>query len=251
MYGIISFLLYRFFRYYIYYSFVYIAYETKAITLSAFLMLIIEYIAATAVGNSANNAIERKDKLLLLISVSLSDVCPKPSAHTHLTYCPTKFHLLVGFGCCWRYRPTKAYFMYTVKVLERAAIHDHLPSIALYGLLVFCGHVSEELKGKWPVAKFLAIKLVVMFTFYQMFVFHWLEGRVIHETTYWTTTNIANGLNALAVCVEMVFFAALMFWAYMWKEYKVKEGEKHTSIWKLLWDSINMMDFIRKIGYSL
>jgi hypothetical protein len=45
-----------------------------------------------------------------------------------------------------------------------------LHSIALYGLLVFCGLVAEELKGKRPVAKFLAIKLVVMFTFYQMFV---------------------------------------------------------------------------------
>ena len=59
----------------------------------------------------------------------------------------------------------------------------------------------------------------------------------IEETTYWTTTNIANGLNALAICVEMVFFSALMFWAYTWKEYKVKEGMKNTSIWRPLWDS--------------
>ncbi|RXW11650.1 hypothetical protein EST38_g14205 [Candolleomyces aberdarensis] len=58
-------------------------------------------------------------------------------------------------------------------------------------------------------------------------------------------------LNTLAICIEMVFFAALMFWAYTWKEYKIKEGEKHTSIWKPLWDSINMMDFIREIGVPL
>ena len=43
-------------------------------------------------------------------------------------------------------------------------------SIALYGLLVFYGLMAEELKGKRPVAKFLSIKLIVMFTFYQMFV---------------------------------------------------------------------------------
>lgn len=42
-------------------------------------------------------------------------------------------------------------------------------SIALYGLLVFYGLMAEELKGKRPVAKFLAIKLIVMFTFYQTF----------------------------------------------------------------------------------
>jgi len=43
-------------------------------------------------------------------------------------------------------------------------------SIALYGLLVFYGLMAEELKGKRPVAKFLSIKLIVMFTFYQTFV---------------------------------------------------------------------------------
>jgi Organic solute transporter Ostalpha len=42
-------------------------------------------------------------------------------------------------------------------------------SIALYGLLVFYGLMADELKGKRPGAKFLAIKLIVMFTFYQTF----------------------------------------------------------------------------------
>lgn len=43
-------------------------------------------------------------------------------------------------------------------------------SIALYGLLLFYGLTSDELKGRRPMAKFLAIKLIVMFTFYQSFV---------------------------------------------------------------------------------
>ena len=43
-------------------------------------------------------------------------------------------------------------------------------SIALYGLLVFYGLMHEELKGRRPMAKFLSIKLIVMFTFYQSFV---------------------------------------------------------------------------------
>ncbi|KAF5329863.1 hypothetical protein D9611_013451 [Ephemerocybe angulata] len=117
--------------------------------------------------------------------------------------------------------------------------------IALYGLLVFYGLMAEELKGKRPVAKFLSIKLIVMFTFYQAFVFKALQGRVIHATTYWTETNIANGLNALAICVEMVIFSGLMWWAYTAKEYTRQAG-----IWRPLWDSINYMDFFREIGYS-
>jgi len=123
-------------------------------------------------------------------------------------------------------------------------------SIALYGLLLFYGLTKDELVGRRPLSKFLAIKLIVMFTFYQSFVFSALEGRVIHSTTYWTATNIADGLNALAICIEMVFFSAFMWWAYTVNEYKVKGGEK-TSIWRPLWDSINYTDFVIEIAGSL
>ena len=45
-----------------------------------------------------------------------------------------------------------------------------MSSIALYGLIMFYGLTHEELKGKRPLAKFLSIKLIVMFTFYQSFI---------------------------------------------------------------------------------
>ncbi|GLB36716.1 putative DUF300-domain-containing protein [Lyophyllum shimeji] len=257
VYAIISFFSYRFFRHYTYYSFVEVAYE--AVTLSAFLLLLIEYVAATASGRKAENAIARKDKRPL----------------------PIPF-------CCWRYRPTKAYFMYTVKwsvlqyviirplvsiagiicekyevLCEAAGFNIHFAnaylecidfisiSIALYGLLMFYGLTADELKGRRPLAKFLCIKLIVMFTFYQAFVFKILQGRVIKATRYWTETSISNGLNALAICIEMVFFAALMMWAYTPAEYKRKPGAPPTSIWRPLWDSINFSDFGSEIIGSL
>ena len=46
---------------------------------------------------------------------------------------------------------------------------DDSSSIALYGLILFYGLTKEEL-GRRPLAKFLSIKLIVMFTFYQSFV---------------------------------------------------------------------------------
>ena len=51
-----------------------------------------------------------------------------------------------------------------------ALISALLPSIALYGLLLFYGLTKDELVGRKPLAKFLSIKLIVMFTFYQSFV---------------------------------------------------------------------------------
>ncbi|KAF8637178.1 hypothetical protein AX17_002991 [Amanita inopinata Kibby_2008] len=244
IYAIISFFSYRYFREYTYYSFIQIAYE--AVTLSAFMLLLIEYVASTASEHRPENALARKDKRPL----------------------PLPF-------CCWRYRPTKAYFMYTIKwsVLQYVVIRplgslagivcEQLGvlcegagfnwryanvwiegvnfvsiSVALYGLLVFYGLMKEELAGRRPMAKFLAIKLIVMFTFYQTFMFRVLEGRVIHATEYWTETNIANGLNALAICVEMVLFSALMSWAYTAAEYGRQTGTTTaTSVWRPLWDS--------------
>ncbi|KAL7278336.1 hypothetical protein ACG7TL_008312 [Trametes sanguinea] len=256
VYAVISFFSYRFFRSYTYYDLIETAYES--VTLSAFLLLLIEFVAATANDHKVDNAIVRKDKQSM----------------------PIPF-------CCWRYRPTKAYFMYTVKwsVLQYVIIRPLLSiagivceyygvlcesgpwsfktahayitvidgvsiTVALYGLLIFYGLTKEELAGKKPLCKFLSIKLIVMFTFYQGLVFDALEGRVIHETQYWTETNIADGLNALAICIEMVIFSAFMMYAYSWREYIVP-GHPRTSIWRPLWDSINYKDFAIEILGSL
>lgn len=50
-------------------------------------------------------------------------------------------------------------------------------SIALYGLVVFYGLTKDELKGRRPLAKFLAIKLIVFLTFYQAFVVSYESDR--------------------------------------------------------------------------
>ncbi|KAG1828261.1 DUF300-domain-containing protein [Suillus variegatus] len=244
VYAVISFFSYRYFRSYTYYSLIEVSYE--AVTLSAFLLLLIEFVAATATDGDATKAIERKDKRPL----------------------PIPF-------CCWRYRPTKPYFMYTVKwsVLQYVIIRPAVSiagivcqiynvlcesgpysiyfanvylevvdcvsiSVALYGLLLFYGLTKEELVGRRPLAKFLCIKLIVVFTFYQSFIFSALEGRVIKATEYWTAGNIADGLNALAICIEMVFFSLLMMWAYTVDEYKMVTT-KTTGIWRPLWESVN------------
>ncbi|KAF9443865.1 DUF300-domain-containing protein [Macrolepiota fuliginosa MF-IS2] len=257
VYAVISFASYRFFRNYTYYSFIQIG--TRLLFYVPSSLLLIEYVAATAIDKSAERALERKDKRPL----------------------PLPF-------CCWRYRPTKAYFMYTVKwsvlqyviirpaasiagiICEKLGVLCHQEgfsprwanvyiesinfvsiSIALYGLLVFYGLTAEELKGRRPMSKFLAIKLIVMFTFYQSFVFSALENRVIKATQYWTTTNISNGLNALAICIEMVFFSLFMMWAYTSSEYQRSPGKPATSVWKPLWDSINYSDFFAEIAGSL
>jgi hypothetical protein len=69
---------------YSYYSLAEVIYE--AFTLAAFLMLLIQFVASTSSSHTAESALERKDKTRLPIPL-----------------------------CCWRFRPTKPYFMYTLK----------------------------------------------------------------------------------------------------------------------------------------
>ncbi|KAG8980694.1 hypothetical protein FRB93_009067 [Tulasnella sp. JGI-2019a] len=257
VYGIISFFSYRYFRSYTYYELAEVVYE--ALTISAFLLLLIQYVARTGADDTAQAALSRKDKTKL----------PLPL-------------------CCWRYRPTKPYFMYTLKwsVLQYAAIRPLISiagivcqafnvlcestysihfayvylqavdfvsiSVALYGLILFYVLTKEELKGRRPLAKFMCIKLIVFFTFYQSFVFNILADHgVIKATSFWTSTNIVDGLNALATCIEMMFFAALIIWAYPASEYHegIAEGKKR-SAWKAIWDSINYSDFVFEIYTS-
>jgi hypothetical protein len=69
------------------------------------------------------------------------------------------------------------------KALEEpeANMVSMLESIALYGLLVFYGLTADELKGRRPLAKFLCIKLIVMFTFYQAFV---VSGPTLNQGSF-------------------------------------------------------------------
>ncbi|KAF5386218.1 hypothetical protein D9615_002233 [Tricholomella constricta] len=269
--------------------------KTKAITLSAFLYTVLPFFLFRIL------TMFTRFSLLLIEFVAASSVVEDPKETLSRK---EKRRLIVPF-CCWRYRPTKMYFMYAVKwavlqyVIVRpgmnlddvtrsrclrratavsiasiicetlnvlcpsegynpkyadvylAAIDFVSISVALYGILLFYSLTKEELQGRRPLAKFLAIKLIVFFTFYQSFVFSALSGKIIHATEYWTATNIANGLNALAVCVEMIFFSAFMLWAYPWKEYKRRPGTPATSIWRPLLDCFNYSDFLMEIMGSL
>jgi len=118
-------------------------------------------------------------------------------------------------------------------------------TVALYGLFTFYQLTKEELEGRRPLAKFLAIKLIVFATFYQGFVFEILEKTgTIKASTYWSATNVANGLSALCLCIEMVFFSLFMMWAYPASEYKDRNKGIKQPVWRGILDTFNYSDFI-------
>ncbi|KAI0274076.1 hypothetical protein BGY98DRAFT_936125 [Russula aff. rugulosa BPL654] len=66
----------------------------------------------------------------------------------------------------------------------------------------FLSSTKEEFAGAGRPSCRFYLKLIVLFTFYQSFVFNALKGRVIHGTQFWTATNVADGLNVLTICIE-------------------------------------------------
>ncbi|TYJ53631.1 hypothetical protein B9479_005718 [Cryptococcus floricola] len=255
VYSIVSFFSYRYYTEYEYYILAETAYE--AVTLSAFLMLLMELVSMGTVDLNIGSALAEKDK--------------------------KKFPFPFGF---WRFRASKPYFWhalsfsvmqyvvlrplisvigiicqyYGVLCPEEYSIHyaevyldavDFVSiSVALYGLIVFYVLCKDELKGKKPLNKFLAIKLIVFFTFYQSFLFSILQSHgVIKATAMWTATNVSDGLSALCTCVEMVFFSVYMGWAYNWTDYTDPSKNPHQretnfrTYLQAIWDTVNLSDF--------
>ncbi|KIR30611.1 hypothetical protein I309_00749 [Cryptococcus deuterogattii LA55] len=259
VYAVVSFFSYRYYKSYEYYILAETAYE--AITLSAFLMLLMELVSMATIDLQIKSVLAEKDKM--------------------------KFPFPFGF---WRFRASKPYFWhalsfsvmqyvilrplisiigiiceyYGVLCPEQYSVHfaevyldaiDFVSiSIALYGLIVFYVLCKDELKGKRPLSKFLAIKLIVFFTFYQNFLFSILQSHgVIKGTAMWTATNVSDGLSALCTCVEMVIFSIYMGWAYSWSDYTdpqknpYQRATNFNTYLQAIWDTINLSDFFSEI----
>ena len=94
---------------------------------------------------------------------------------------------------------------------------------ALYCLVKFFHAVNYELCHpiNWhPLGKFLCVKGVVFFTWWQSVVIFYLRAHgFIGEIGNWKADDIANGLQDYCVCIEMVFFAIAHSYTFTYKEY--------------------------------
>ncbi|WVQ65290.1 uncharacterized protein L199_003466 [Kwoniella botswanensis] len=259
VYSIVSFFSYRYYREYEYYILAETAYE--AVTLSAFLMLLMELVSMGTTDQQIKTALAEKDKKKFPFPFNfLRFRASKPYFWHALSFSVMQYVILrplisiIGIIC--QYYGVLCPEEYSVHYAEvyLDAVDFVSISVALYGLIVFYVLCKDELKGRKPLNKFLAIKLIVFFTFYQSFLFSILQTYgVIKGTALWTATNVSNGLAALCTCVEMVFFSIYMGWAYNWTDYTdpLKSPYQRRTSFKTysqaIWDTINLADFGREI----
>lgn len=121
--------------------------------------------------------------------------------------------------------------------------------------------MKPELQGHRPLAKFLTIKIIVALVFYQSFMFSVLGSYgLLHETRYWSSDNIAEGLNFFVTTIEMVLIALFQIYAFPVSEYRVVKLEDPsaprvavgpTSFWRSFFHSQNYSDFLVDAWLSL
>jgi len=109
--------------------------------------------------------------------------------------------------------------------------------------VTFYENTKDFLKPHRPLTKFLAIKFVIFFCFWQgIGVSGLVKLNLIHSTTYWTADNVSSGVQNTLVCCEMVIAAMLHIYAFSYKPYVV-EGQK-TPVFKSFLRVIYLKDVV-------
>jgi Organic solute transporter Ostalpha len=94
---------------------------------------------------------------------------------------------------------------------------------ALYCLVMLFHAVNEELRYPvdWrPLGKFLCVKGVVFFTWWQGVIIFYLKAHgIIDKVGAWSSEDVANGLIDYCVVIEMIAFAIAHSYTFTYKEY--------------------------------
>jgi Organic solute transporter Ostalpha len=94
---------------------------------------------------------------------------------------------------------------------------------ALYCLVKLFHGVHEELRNPidWhPLGKFLCVKGVVFFTWWQGVIIFYLKAHgIIDNIGAWSGEQVANGLIDYCICIEMVFFSIAHAYTFTYQEY--------------------------------
>jgi hypothetical protein len=95
--------------------------------------------------------------------------------------------------------------------------------VALTALATLAVNMMEDLKHIRPEAKFLSVKMVVFFTFWQGLLLQFLARQgclralVDLEHNWWDQKTVATGFQNLLTCIEMLIVSIAHFW--IWPSY--------------------------------
>ena len=115
---------------------------------------------------------------------------------------------------------------------------------ALYCLAMFYSGLKEELKPIKPFSKFLSVKAIVFFSWWQgFFIQIAVSTGYITHTAFYTKDNVARALQNWLVCIEMLIFAICHKYAFSYKEFVDVRDVSARNVLSALFDSTVPVDF--------
>jgi hypothetical protein len=130
---------------------------------------------------------------------------------------------ILTFLCQWLDIYGEGQFRWNVAYPYLAFFLNISVMYALYCLVKLFHAVNDDLRHPidWhPLGKFLCVKGVVFFTWWQGVVIFYLQAHgIIGDAGNWTGEEVANGLIDYCVCIEMVGFAIAHSYTFTYTEY--------------------------------
>ncbi|ELU16171.1 hypothetical protein CAPTEDRAFT_150459 [Capitella teleta] len=140
-------------------------------------------------------------------------------------------------------------------------INNMSQALAMYCLVLFYTATKDELAPMRPLAKFLCIKAIVFFSFWQgVLIAILVQTGVItadpDSEFYPDTQDIANGLQDFCICVEMLLAAMAHYYSFSHLPY-VDYAAAHTdccasflSMWDISDVSQDVVEHVRHVGQT-
>ncbi|KAF9346142.1 hypothetical protein BGX34_004157 [Mortierella sp. NVP85] len=123
-------------------------------------------------------------------------------------------------------------------------------SIALYCLVLFYQTINLEIQEHSPFLKFMCVKMVVFFCYWQTIVISLVAALgVFKPEDNWTLTDVKIGISCTLICVEMVVFSALHVYSFSYRPYVIPG--KTTPVFMSLIDGFNPVDMGREIVWAI
>lgn len=114
------------------------------------------------------------------------------------------------------------YAMRSLSILVLTIINNLSVSCALYGLVLFYHAAHELLLPFQPFEKFLSVKAVVFFSFWQGAALSVaVKLGLLHDVEGFTANEQATGLQDFLICLEMAVAAVAHYYVFSYKEYQL------------------------------
>jgi Organic solute transporter Ostalpha len=125
-----------------------------------------------------------------------------------------------------------------------AVVENLSVSSALYGLVIFYHATADILRPHSPLPKFLSVKAVVFFSFWQGIALRIAVSlHVLTDIPGFPATDQATGLHDVLICVEMAIASLVHYYVFSYKEYSSLPALPTTTHHPLLRNFGDIVDF--------